>query len=240
MVRCNEICARDAQTLCVADDTAAWVCGRIALSNFVTLRLHAKRYRHLHGCVGVLQNYKFSQSSEQYAMGHHWPVLTYVLAPFASDAPAIQLIIWRGEEPLWRSNPCSQLSYLLHVKQNDDDKDMDNKDKNIVDNDKNIEENSNVFIYQDTKKSFRVSVQTRDCDCYRVKQKNNKNCDLLSLEFEKQYDRSNWYHTFLYEQTVDLLKEACDSRAIALHCCCDNDDNDDDNGSESKSTPIEV
>lgn len=62
-MRQNGLCTvEDAKTLCLSDDTAAWVCGHSDTSTFVSFRIHIDSFKHPNA---VLDYFKFKESKEQ-------------------------------------------------------------------------------------------------------------------------------------------------------------------------------
>jgi hypothetical protein len=115
MMRAGEITAADASTLSLADDTAAWVCGRVQYADFVTMRVHCSN-KNFTGSTALSSFRFFDQLLEQLTLDP--TTLKYFIYYCCDIIPAIKLIVCKTEKMLEFSNPCLQLSYLINVKDN--------------------------------------------------------------------------------------------------------------------------
>lgn len=83
-------CTRqDADTLCLSDDTAAWICGRLPSSNFVSFRVHVANFQHPNF---ALKHFKFEESLAQ--SQHVGVRYTYMNYTFFKNIVAIRLIVY--------------------------------------------------------------------------------------------------------------------------------------------------
>nr|ANW12299.1 lef12 [Malacosoma sp. alphabaculovirus] len=110
------------RSLCLSDDTAAWVCGRLKTSNFVTFRLivsAAYAVDNVARLFAVLTKAGFEQSVEQalvIAKDPNATCLIYDNFSSAKDIVAIRLIVVKSSTlTMLHSNPCLQLSYFINV-----------------------------------------------------------------------------------------------------------------------------
>ncbi|BAC67302.1 late expression factor 12 [Adoxophyes honmai nucleopolyhedrovirus] len=104
----GEISEADCSTLCLADDTATWVCGRIKECNFVSFSLESPMYNRL--SAQVLKKFGFEESLEQTLLGKDWDQLVYM--NFMLKQVAIKFIIIRNCN---FQHPCPPLSYTINV-----------------------------------------------------------------------------------------------------------------------------
>ncbi|ACF05340.1 LEF-12 [Adoxophyes orana nucleopolyhedrovirus] len=104
----GEICEADCNTLCLADDTATWVCGRIKECNFVSFALKSPMYNRF--SAQVLKKFGFEESLEQTLLGKDWAQLVYM--NFMLKQVAIKFIIIRNCN---FQHPCPPLSYTINL-----------------------------------------------------------------------------------------------------------------------------
>nr|AFS51986.1 DekiORF109 [Dendrolimus kikuchii nucleopolyhedrovirus] len=90
--QCTE---RDADTLCLSDDTAAWICGRLSSCHFVSFRVHIDRFAHPNG---TLQHFGFEESLAQrysHAAAAAAPArYTYMNYSIFRDVVALKLVVY--------------------------------------------------------------------------------------------------------------------------------------------------
>ncbi|UJZ89059.1 lef-12 [Erannis ankeraria nucleopolyhedrovirus] len=116
MVQLGEISQNDKKSLCLADDTAAWICGRIKDCNFVTFRLQSHNFNRK---SKILSKCNFDQTFEQQIFGSSWNNLIYMNYTF--EEVAIKLIVYTessDKHSIEYSNPCPQLSYFIYLNEN--------------------------------------------------------------------------------------------------------------------------
>nr|AJP07188.1 late expression factor 12 [Helicoverpa armigera nucleopolyhedrovirus] len=113
MVKYNELERDDADSLSVADATAAWVCGRVANNNYVTMRIQCSK-ANFDGHSRALDRLHFDQSYEQLLLSNsEWQYFIYT----KYTIPMLNLIVVkRTDVSLLLSNPCLQLAYLINVR----------------------------------------------------------------------------------------------------------------------------
>ncbi|ABF47377.1 LEF-12 [Clanis bilineata nucleopolyhedrovirus] len=112
MVEMQQIEKHEAHSLCLTDDTAAWLCGRVETAHFVSFRLKSALFTNSCLLSG------FDSGFEQKLLGDSWTHLTYYNTSFdLENQVAIRLIISRMhlDTPLEMSNPCPQLAYFVRV-----------------------------------------------------------------------------------------------------------------------------
>nr|WUR10787.1 lef-12 [Calliteara abietis nucleopolyhedrovirus] len=196
----------DAESLCLADDTAAWVCGRVPVANFVTLRLKSAAFDKRAAERSIVTRWRFEQSLEQQLLGRDWRNLTYM--NFTFEEVAVKLIVWRSSAHIAYSNPCPQLSYFI-----DANSILATTTTTFADRRNNI----NTEL---------ISVYTRDCDCFRggkllCNSDNNKQTkQYVELVFDLELrDESNTYHRSLIVQE-DLIEEPVDEGIVNIVCFC--------------------
>nr|WRK23013.1 late expression factor 12 [Bombyx mori nucleopolyhedrovirus]WRK23151.1 late expression factor 12 [Bombyx mori nucleopolyhedrovirus]WRK23289.1 late expression factor 12 [Bombyx mori nucleopolyhedrovirus]WRK23427.1 late expression factor 12 [Bombyx mori nucleopolyhedrovirus]WRK23565.1 late expression factor 12 [Bombyx mori nucleopolyhedrovirus] len=80
---------QDADSLCVSDDTAAWLCGRLPTCNFVSFRVHIDRFEHPNP---ALEYFKFEESLAQ--RQYVGPRYTYMNYTFFKNIVAIKLVVY--------------------------------------------------------------------------------------------------------------------------------------------------
>ncbi|ANF29744.1 ORF-96 [Catopsilia pomona nucleopolyhedrovirus] len=83
---CNE---RDADSLCLSDDTAAWLCGHKNTCTFVSFRVHIDNFVHPNG---ALKHFKFEESLAQ--SQHVGQRYTYMNFALFKNIVAIKLIVY--------------------------------------------------------------------------------------------------------------------------------------------------
>lgn len=109
MRRAGEISDEDAASCRLADDTAAWVCGRVETSNCVTLRLRCSTFAGskvlptLYYYDEYLRQKLLPETDRKYFI--YW---RYTI-------PMIKLIVAKTEDALIDTNPCAQLAYLIDL-----------------------------------------------------------------------------------------------------------------------------
>ncbi|QYC92725.1 Late expression factor 12 [Trabala vishnou gigantina nucleopolyhedrovirus] len=194
MALCGEITHDDAKTLCVADDTAAWICGRIKNCDFVTFRMKSAKFRRSHNNSVLTRLYGFDQSLEQKLLGNddsrrrnnHYRNLTYT--NFSSKLVAVKLIVFceNDDVDITLSNPCPQLAYFIKV--------------------------DAMLARRSSTPS--AMIMSRDCDCFRE----NTQCVNLTFDLE-EFDETNAYHRSLLLQE-DLVEEPYDDATIRIVCEC--------------------
>lgn len=118
----NLIEREEMRSLCLSDDTAAWVCGKLKTSNFVTFRLivsAAYTSDDVARLFAVLERAGFEQSLEQTLVIANDPNATFLIYhnfALARDIVAIRLIVVKSSiVTMLDSNPCPQLSYFINV-----------------------------------------------------------------------------------------------------------------------------
>ncbi|AOT85566.1 cyun108 [Cyclophragma undans nucleopolyhedrovirus] len=88
--QCTE---RDADTLCLSDDTAAWICGRLPACNFVSFRVHIDEFAHPNG---ALHHFGFEESlAQRYA--HAARRYTYMNYSIFKDVVALKLVVYTAQ-----------------------------------------------------------------------------------------------------------------------------------------------
>ena len=80
----------DAATLCLADDTAAWVCGRAAACSFASFRVRIAAFRHP---CRALEHFLFEESLAQRCSGP-LPRYTYMNYALFKGVLAIKLTVY--------------------------------------------------------------------------------------------------------------------------------------------------
>lgn len=79
----------DVNTLCVSDDTAAWLCGRLETCNFVSFRVHIDNFVHPNA---VLKHFKFEESLAQHNhVGQRYTFMNYTIF---KHIVAIKLVVY--------------------------------------------------------------------------------------------------------------------------------------------------
>ncbi|AGR57143.1 LEF-12 [Choristoneura rosaceana nucleopolyhedrovirus] len=87
-------CTRaDANTLCLADDTAAWLCGRADMCTFASFRVRIAAFRHP---CGALAHFLFEESLAQRCTGS-LPRYTYMNYAMFKGVLAIKLTVYVGD-----------------------------------------------------------------------------------------------------------------------------------------------
>ncbi|AGA16195.1 lef-12 protein [Thysanoplusia orichalcea nucleopolyhedrovirus] len=80
---------KDADSLCVSDDTAAWLCGRLQKCNFVSFRVHINRFQHPNP---GLEYFKFEESlSQREHVGVRYTYMNYSLF---KNVVALRLVVY--------------------------------------------------------------------------------------------------------------------------------------------------
>ncbi|ABY65776.1 late expression factor 12 [Orgyia leucostigma nucleopolyhedrovirus] len=208
LVREKIISCFDAESLCLADDTAAWLCGRVSDCNFVTFRIASKLFNRAKA-QAILYAFKWEESCEQILWGDTYENLVYMNFS-ASDAVAVKLVVWRGSGPITMSNPCPQFSYFIKVL----------KPNHIISKDK-IHESYCVEktpIYLDLN-----SVICRDCDCLRrtthtIKSGDGQQYVNLLFDLEERDDTNTYHKSFIIQE--DLIEEPYDDGSVEIVCSC--------------------
>ncbi len=195
----------DAYSLCLADDTAAWVCGRISTANYVTFRMSlinsTNSRMNASALSSLLRQNGFEESFEQqlqilFPHGHN-RTRYYMFSKF-DDIVAINLIVSCLNDTIEFSNPCPQLSYFIHV----------NRD-NLPDDTKTDLNFSQYF-----------AATTRDCDCLRTTQ----DADKIQLLFDKQFNiNDQFYYRHMYTMW-DLIEDVHDEGFVSIECDCNSND----------------
>lgn len=80
---------QDADSLCVSDDTAAWLCGRLPTCNFVSFRVHIDQFEHPNP---ALEYFKFEESLAQ--RQHVGPRYTYMNYTLFKNVVALKLVVY--------------------------------------------------------------------------------------------------------------------------------------------------
>ncbi|QWO71567.1 LEF12 [Orgyia pseudotsugata single capsid nuclopolyhedrovirus] len=204
---CSQIVSSaDAASLCLADDTAAWLCGRISDCNYATFRIASERFDQKKA-RSVLLELGWEESYEQILLGGSWKHLVYTNVKAFAMVP-LRLVVWRGRGDVTQSNPCPQFSYFVKITSsqittaplfllmlntqktiNSQINDKINVSLDINDDDDDDDTN-NVNRLNCIRKKYFVSnlfidnndnadaiVVSRDCDCLRRVAKDNVNAD---------------------------------------------------------------
>ncbi|AUF81565.1 late expression factor 12 [Malacosoma neustria nucleopolyhedrovirus] len=110
------------RSLCLSDDTATWVCGKLKTSNFVTFRLLVSptyAADDVTQLFAVLSKAGFEQSVEQTLVIARDPNAKYLIYDnfsLTKGIVAIRLIVIKSSTlTMLYSNPCLQLSYFINV-----------------------------------------------------------------------------------------------------------------------------
>ncbi|AXS67697.1 lef-12 [Cryptophlebia peltastica nucleopolyhedrovirus] len=112
MIASHEITKAEGASLCLADDTAAWICGRISDCNFVTFRVKSLSFNKIQSKI-LKKKYNFEETYEQQLLGNEWQYLIYINRTFKQVA--IKLIVVREDVPMIYSNPYIKLSYFIKL-----------------------------------------------------------------------------------------------------------------------------
>ncbi|AAQ91728.1 late expression factor 12 [Choristoneura fumiferana DEF multiple nucleopolyhedrovirus] len=90
----NGQCTRaDATTLCIADDTAAWLCGRTDVCTFASFRVRIAAFKH--PCP-ILKHFLFEESLAQ-RCGGPMPRYTYMNYSLFKNLLAIKLTVYTDD-----------------------------------------------------------------------------------------------------------------------------------------------
>ncbi|QED40558.1 LEF-12 [Chrysodeixis includens nucleopolyhedrovirus] len=206
----------DAYSLCLADDTAAWICGRVPTANYVTFRMFLYRFSSVDGSMHAstlsrfLRKKGFEESFEQ-QLQILFPQKKccgrYFMFTKFDGKVAINLIVSHFGDRIEHTNPCPQLSYFIHVNR------IDVPDK------------------EETMYNKLLSVTTRDCNCLRTV---DKQIDLLFDKHFNVFDQFYYRHMF---RMWDLIESNHDDGIVSIDCKCTNrpvDDNINYNSSHLK------
>ncbi|QEI03590.1 LEF-12 [Rachiplusia nu nucleopolyhedrovirus] len=196
----------DAYSLCLADDTAAWICGRISVANYVTFRMTVSKSSSAIGKMAasalsfILRRNGFEESFEQ-QLQFLFPrgdcrSRYYMFTKFDGQV-AINFIISRSDNRIEYSNPCPQLCYFIFVNRNSlTDLPFTGPRENI-----------------DYSKA--LSVTTRDCDCLR-----SYNDDKVDLLFDRQFQVSDQFYFKHMFRMWDLIEDNHDEGFVSIDCEC--------------------
>ncbi|AIU41271.1 lef-12 [Sucra jujuba nucleopolyhedrovirus] len=236
--QCGELNREDIISFCLADDTAAWVCGRIAEANFVTFRLSVNSFKRQ---SPTLLREGFDQSFEQQLFGEKWSNLTYYNGLILPNV-ALKLIVYCVKNVCQElnttncgdhaklasqlrnieySNPCPQLSYFVHL-------------DNVLRSTKCGENRNDYSIVTDNvfptetnrcKKASLPRVTSRDCQCLRTIIKATSNDfveqtdEYIRLLFDvRPFDVNDSYHRSL-AVLEELIEEPHDDAIVSINSC---------------------
>lgn len=86
----NKQCTQDdVDSLCISDDTAAWICGHSSECNFVSFRVHIADFQHPNI---ILEHFKFEESLIQ--SKHDGKRFTYMNYFIFKDVVALKLTVY--------------------------------------------------------------------------------------------------------------------------------------------------
>jgi hypothetical protein len=86
----HKLCSQeDVDSLCVSDDTAAWICGHVSECNFISFRVHIGDFQHPNN---LLEHFKFEESLFQRA--HQRKRYTYMNYTLFKDVVALKLTVY--------------------------------------------------------------------------------------------------------------------------------------------------
>ncbi|UZE89779.1 LEF-12 [Parapoynx stagnalis nucleopolyhedrovirus] len=85
--QCTQI---EVDSLCVSDDTAAWICGQVLECNFVSFRMYINKFTHPNT---ILDYFKFEESLIQ-RMSHDGERFTYLNYNLFKNVVALKLTIY--------------------------------------------------------------------------------------------------------------------------------------------------
>jgi Nucleopolyhedrovirus LEF-12 protein len=85
--QCTQV---DVDSLCVSDDTAAWICGKVAECNFISFRMHINKFMHPNT---ILDHFKFDESLTQHML-HDGERFTYMNYSLFKNIVALKLTIY--------------------------------------------------------------------------------------------------------------------------------------------------
>ncbi|ABL75982.1 late expression factor-12 [Maruca vitrata nucleopolyhedrovirus] len=80
---------QDVDSLCMSDDTAAWLCGHLPTCNFVSFRVHIDQFEHPNP---ALEHFKFEESLAQ--RQHVGSRYTYMNHTFFKNIVALKLVVY--------------------------------------------------------------------------------------------------------------------------------------------------
>ncbi|QUJ09219.1 lef12 protein [Gynaephora ruoergensis nucleopolyhedrovirus] len=196
LVRHKEISIDDVDSLCLSDDTAAWVCGRIQNCNFVTFRIRSAQFDQRKS--SVLDKHNFTTSLEQTVCGLLWTRLEYF--KFVLNTAVVKLIIFRDDcKDIVASNPCPQLSYFIK-----------NKFCETLDS-------GSEFDAENINEAVLNNVFTRDCDCLRKKFTGEKYARLL-FDLEPRNEADAHHRSLILQES--LIEDLYDENTIKIICNC--------------------
>ncbi|AGR56785.1 lef12 [Hemileuca sp. nucleopolyhedrovirus] len=247
MVNFGEITQREAETLCLADDTAAWICGRIEQCNFVTFRLQSFTFVYREkskssssslsktSSSSVLAKFNFHDHSlHQTILGRDWNNLIYFCCNKYLSAVVKLIICRQKDKDIVETNPCPQLSYFINIS---------NIRDHIFSNHNDI--TNDMFVTNDSETTSLLIIRTKDCDCLRRnnttvvkrycnKDENDETCEITKTEYvnlifdedddgddidpKLQHAKSVYRNSFKLQE--DLVEIPFDDGTVKILCDC--------------------